>query len=123
MHTGEDTHTHTNPKNLKQNPKLKTLPKKNLSEFFFPYWLENLGSPLLAALVTITIKAVQKSKLLFSDADAGEDHRILNQMFPGTSLLDQYLKTYKPQGFRCQTQLNPNLRSFTFIESCWLRKS
>lgn len=25
-----------------------------------------------------------------------EDHGTLNQMFPGTSLLNQYLKAYKP---------------------------
>lgn len=86
--------------NLKQNPKLKPLHPKKIKQTpswnFFSYCLENLNSPLLAASVTIKIKAVQKRKILFSEAGAGEDHRTLNQMFPGTSLSDQYLKAYKP---------------------------
>lgn len=56
-----------------------------------------MSTPLLAALVTVTIKAIQKNKFLFSDADAWEDHRTLNHIFPGTSLSDQYLKAYRPR--------------------------
>lgn len=86
----------TKPQNLKQNHKLKSPhPQKNRSEFF-SNWHENLSSPLLVALLTVTIQAEQTSKLLFSDADAGEDRRALNQMFPGASLSDEYSKAYKP---------------------------
>lgn len=86
---------HKTPK-PETNHKLKSPhPQKNRSEFF-SNWHENLSSPLLVALLTVTIQAEQTSKLLFSDADAGEDHRALNQMFPGASLSDEYSKAYKP---------------------------
>lgn len=118
----------TPPSPLPKTPKPKTksqtkitVPLKNLSEFFFFYGLENLSS-LLAVLVTVTIKAVQKSKLLFSDAE-GRPRNTQSDVSRHKSFESILESLQASQWFRCQTRLNPNLRSFTFTESCWLRKS